>query len=153
MSKGNRTKKIIITASFATALILASLQVATAVPGAKGQGSNHPCTIQGQQIDEATIKAHDTFLSETKELRKKITETRTAKRAVMKSTNPDPAMASKLAGELFDLREQLRAKAKATGLPAQMMMGMGMGRMGDGPMNDCNCKQQGNRHHGGKNRH
>lgn len=147
MSKGSRTKKIIITASFATALVFSGLQVATAVPGAKGPGPNHPCMMQGQQLDEATIKARDTFLSETTELRKKMAEKRTAKRAVMKSTSPDPEMASKLAGELFDLREQLRTKAKAAGLPPQMMMGMG--RMGDGPMKGCNCQQMGGRHHGG----
>ena len=141
MSKTSRTKKIIIAATVTTALVFTGLQVATAGHGAKGTGSKHPCAMQGQQLDEATIKARDTFLSETVDLRKSMAEKRGAKMALMNSTNPDPEKASKLAGELFDLREQLRAKAKAAGLPAQMMMGMG--RMG------CNGPRMGGQHHGG----
>jgi zinc resistance-associated protein len=149
MSAGNRTKKIIIAATITTALAFSGLQAATAAPGAKGPGPNHPCIMQGQQFDEATIKARETFLSETTALRKSVAEKRAAKRAIMKSTSPDPEKASKLTGELFELREQLRAKAKAAGLPPQMMMGMG--RMGDGPMMDCNCQQMHGRHHGWNN--
>ena len=144
MSKGSRTKKIIITATVATALVFTGLQVATATSGAKGPGPKHPCIIQGQQLDEATIKARDAFLSETTQLRKNIAEKRAAKRAIMKSTSPDPEKASKLAGELFDLREQLRTQAKAAGLPAYMMKGMG--RMGDGPMMGCNGPCMGGQH-------
>lgn len=148
MSKGSRTKKIIIAATITTALVFTGLQAATACPGGKGPGAKHPCAMQGQQLDEATIKARDTFLSETTELRKNMTEKRAAMRAVMKSTSPDPEKASKLAGELFDLREQLRTKAKAAGLPAHMMMGMG--RMGSGPMMGCDGPRMGGQHHGGK---
>ena len=135
MSVKNRTKKIIIAAAVTTALAFGGLQAATAGPGTmkgRGPGFQHPCPGQGQPFDEATLKARDTFLSETTELRKNMAEKRAAKRAVMSSTTPDPAKASQLAGELFDLREQLRTKARAAGLPAGMMMGMG--RMGDGQM-------------------
>ncbi len=145
MSAKNKTKKIIIAAAVTTALAFGGLQAATAGPGSMrggGPGFQNPCFGQGQQsFDEATLKAHDTFLSETTELRKNMAKKRAAKRAVMSSTTPDPAKASQLAGELFDLREQLRTKARAAGLPAGLMMGMG--RMGDGPM------MRYGRHHGG----
>lgn len=151
MSAKNRTKKIILAATVTTALAFAGLQAATAAgPGAmngRGPGFQYPCQGQGQPFNEATLKARDTFLSETTELRKNMAEKSAAKRAVMRSTNPDPEKASQLAGELFDLREQLRTKARAAGLPAGMMMGFG--RMGDGPMMFHNGQRKGGRHFGG----
>ena len=150
MSAQNRTKKIIIAVTVTTALAFAGLQAATAGPGSMkggGPGFQHPCPGQGQSFDEATLKTRDTFLSETVELRKNMAVKRAAKRAVMSSTTPDPAKASQLAGELFDLREQLRTKARAAGLPAGMMMGMG--RMGSGQMMPCSGQRMGGRHHGG----
>lgn len=146
MSSANRTKKFIITAAMTTALAVVGLQVATAGPGAmKGPSSQHPCT--GQQLDKETIKARNTFLSETTELRKSMAEKRAAMRALMNNNSPDPEKASKLAGELFDLREKLRTQAQAAGLPAHMMMGMG--RMGGGPSMGCSGPGMGGRHHGG----
>jgi zinc resistance-associated protein len=150
MSVKNRTKKIIIAAAVTTALTFTGLQAATASPGetkGRGPGFQHPCPGQGQSFDEATQKARDTFLSETTELRKSMAEKRAAKRAVMNSTTPDPEKAAQLAGELFDLREQLRTKAKTAGLPAGMMMGMG--KMNHGAMMPCNGQRMGGRHHGG----
>lgn len=150
MSAQNRTKKIIIAATVTTALAFAGLQAATAAPGemkGRGPGFQHPCPGQGQSFDEATLKTRDTFLSETVELRKNMAVKKAAKRAVMSSTTPDPEKASQLAGELFDLREQLRTKARAAGLPAGMMMGMG--RMGSGQMMPCSGQRMGGRYHGG----
>ena len=51
-------------------------------------------------------------------------------RALMNSGTPDTVKAGQVAGELFELREKLRAKAKEAGLPYPMM-GAGCG-MGDG---------------------
>ena len=150
MSAKNRTKKIIIAATVTSALAFAGLQAANAGPGTmKGRdpGFQHPCPGQSQPFDETTLKARNTFLSETTELRKNMAEKRAAKRAVMSSTTPDPAKASQLAGELFDLREQLRTKARTAGLPAGMMMGMG--RMGNDPMMPCSGQRMGGRYHGG----
>jgi len=150
MSVKNRTKKIIIAATVTTVLTFAGLQAATAGPGTMkggGPGFQHPCPGQGQSFDEATVKARDTFLSETTELRKNMAVKRAAKRAVMSSTTPDPEKASQLAGELFDLREQLRTKARAAGLPPGMIMGIG--KMGNGPMKPCTGQRMGGRHHGG----
>jgi len=68
-------------------------------------------------------KARDAFLTETKKLRKDVAIKRAAMRAMMRSTNPDPVKVSSLAGEIFDLREQLRAQAGAKGLPGLGFMG------------------------------
>ena len=81
------------------------------------------------------VKAHDKFLAETVELRKQVTEKQAVMRAIMQADTPDTTQAGQVAGELFELREKLRAKAQEAGLPFPMM-GMGMGPgcgFGDGP--------------------
>ena len=145
MSTGNKTKKIILAATVTTVLIFSGVQGALAGPGQmKGPGAQQPCKMMGQQPDKATMEARDTFLTETTELRKSMAEKKAAMRALMKNTNPDPEQAAKLAGELFDLREQLRIKAKAAGLPAQMILG----KMGDNGMMPCNGKSMGGKNRG-----
>jgi hypothetical protein len=57
------------------------------------------------------------FFADTKDLRKQIAEDKAAERAILDSRNPDPQAASKLAGEIFDLRSSLHDKALAAGLP------------------------------------
>jgi zinc resistance-associated protein len=156
MSAARRTKKMVITAALATAVGLAGLQTATASPDAAGPGMQHPCPMQqgakmgkgmgmNKKLDPEMVKARNAFLGETREIRKALAEKRAAMRALMRGDNPDQAQASKLAGEMFDLREQMRTKAAEAGLPPHMMMGpMGMNRMpGDGPM-------KGGSHHGKK---
>ena len=152
MRKQNKTRKIILAVTAITAMSLAGIQLATASPGpmqgkgpGPGPGYQKPCYMQEQQLDEETIKARDALLSETVELRKKMAQKRAEKRALMKSDNPDPAKAAALAGEIFDIREQLRTKATAAGVPMQMLMGKG--RMGDRERMSCDGRCQG---HGSK---
>ena len=124
MKTTNKTKKIILAATVTSVLAFSGVQGALAGPGQmKGPGAQQPCKMMGQQPDKAMLEARDTFLAETTELRKSMAEKKAAMRALMKNTNPDPEKAETLAGELFDLREQLRVKAKAAGLPAHMMPG------------------------------
>ncbi len=150
MNPVNKTKTVFLTAAMMTALAVIGLQAAVAAPGAmKGPGAKHPCPMQEQQLDQETIKARDAFLQETTELRKQMAEKRAAMRALMNSTNPDPEQASRLAGEMFDLREQIRPKAQAAGLSPRMMMGM-MGRMGGGPQMGCDGSMMGGKHHASK---
>lgn len=92
--------------------------------------------------DPAMQQKHAKFLQDTKELRKQLAVKQAGQRALMRSAQPDSAQAQQLAGEVFDLREQLRAKAQAEGLPMSMMGpgfhgGPGMGR-GDGNWGPCN---------------
>ncbi len=162
MGQVNRTKKIILTAALTSALALVGIQSTLAAPGEmngpgamKGPGAQQPCPMQNQmmgmqgmqlmqggpQMSEEMMKARDAFLSETTALRKNIAEKQAAKRALMRGATPDPDKAAALAGELFDLREQLRTKAQAAGLPAGMIKGMG--RMNGCSQMACNGRPRG----------
>ena len=85
------------------------------------------------QLDLAMQKAHEKFLAETSGLRKQQMEKHAQMRAIMQSSQPDDAKAARIAGEMFDIQEQIRAKAVANGLPTGMMgpgFGGGRGMMG-----------------------
>ena len=125
MDMTTSTKKIALAAILTSGIALAISQSAIAQqPDPKG-----PAKAPGyRQLDPAMIKAHDKFLAETVELRKQMTEKQAVMRAIMQADTPDTTQAGQVAGELFELREKLRAKAQEAGLPFPMMgMGMGMG--------------------------
>ena len=71
------------------------------------------------------MKKRQTFFDRTVELRRKLMARRTELRAVMRADNPDPARASALAAEIFDLREQLRKTARELDLPPRFWQGNG----------------------------
>ena len=129
------TKKIALAAILTSGLALAISQAAIAQPGQPGvpagKGMGMGMGAGMQQMDAATQKAHEKFLADTVELRKQVTEKQAVLRALMNSATPDTAKVGQLSGELFALREQLRAKAQEAGLPYPMGMGCGMG-MGHG---------------------
>ena len=131
MERTNTKKKIVLAAILTSGLTLAISQAVFAQPG---QG-NANAMVKGtppcmQQLDPAMEKARDKFLADTVELRKQMAEKHAVMRALMNSGTPDTVKAGQVAGELFELREKLRAKAKEAGLPYPMM-GAGCG-MGDG---------------------
>ncbi len=113
-------KKYLAAAILVSALAFTITHSATARPNQMGYQSG-PC--QQQQLDPVTQKAQEKLMSETVELRKQMVEKKAAMRAVMAAETPDATKASKLAGELFDLKEQFRTKAQEYGFPTQ-----GMGR-------------------------
>lgn len=133
-------KKSLVVAALVVSMGFIGLQQASASRGmAAGQGmggSNYG------QLDAASKAKFDKFYKETQDLRKQMVMKRAEERALMHSTNPDAAKAAKLAGEIFDLRVAIHAKAEATGVQGLMGYGacqgpgMGIG-MGAGP------------HHGG----
>lgn len=84
-----------------------------------------------QNLTDEQMKARQAFMKETADLRQKLAVKKGEYRAVMAGENPDPKTAGKLAGEIAGLRNQLREKAVAAGVPCR---GMGMGQgMGQGP--------------------
>ena len=114
------------------------------------------------QLDPAMQKAHEKFLAETSGLRKQQMEKHAQMRAIMQSSQPDDAKAARIAGEMFDIQEQIRAKAVANGLPTGMMgPGFGggrgmMGMMGPGGMGGdmpCGGGQGGNSGKGNRGGH
>lgn len=114
-------KRALIAIAAVVSIGLLGLQMATAQPGGmmgRGMGPGYgPCGGPGgKALTEEEIKAHDAFLDKTTELRKKLVMKRAEMKAVMHSENPDGKKAAKLSGELFELRNQLRQKAKESGL-------------------------------------
>ncbi len=130
---------------------LAGIQTVTASPD---KGGGIPCpTMMGQngQMSEDMVKIRDAFLQDSKELRKSMMVKRAQMRAMMQATNPDPEKVSVLAGEIFDLREQLREKAIKNGLPGHAFMGPMSKGMGMRP--GCNMMQKGGPMTGGAPHH
>ena len=105
--------------------------------GCNGQAMGmHHATAQ---MDEATKAKFDVFFKDTQDLRKSIVIKHAEKRALMLNEEPDAKKVGKLAGELFDLRSSMHAKAKEAGLGDVM----GMGR-------DCGQNDGQGYHHGRK---
>lgn len=132
-------KKKIIVMVMVAGLALAG--TASAQCGKGGGGYGHPGKMKGgmmyQQLDQETKDKITKFRNDNQGLRKEIVMKRAEKRAILNSTNADPAAAAKVAGELFDLRAAMRENAAAAGVDKYMgRFGMGPGQqgMGSGPM-------------------
>ncbi len=129
-------KKILLATILTAGLALAISQSALAQPDGAVAAKKSQWTSM-QMMDPAARQAAETFLNDTVAERKALMEKSATLRALMSSSAPDTDKIGQLAGEVFDLREKLRAKALADGVPAHMMMrGMMMGDgfpcMGDG---------------------
>ena len=118
--------------------------------GGYGGGYGHHGKMQGgmlsQQLDPEIRAKVVQFRDDNLSLRKEIVMKRAEKRAIMNSTNADPAAAAKIAGELFDLRTAMREKAKAAGVESYMGRFGKNGGMGPGSMmgrGHGNCMQGG----------
>ncbi len=124
MNLNNTKKKLILGVVLFSALSVTGLQNAAAGPcGGPNRWTGPQCGecygtgFQGQQqYDKTTIEERDTFLRETAELRKSIAVRKAEKRALMLNDNPDAKRIAQLTGEIFDLHEQLKAKAGEKGL-------------------------------------
>ena len=125
----------------AALVLVASLATAGIASARGGMGMGMGCPQMPpqayQQLDEATRGKIEAFQRDTQDLRKQIVMKHAEMRALMNNQNADPAAASKLSGELFDLQAKIQDKAKAAGLDqfaGGCGMGMGMGGcMGKGP--------------------
>ncbi len=102
--------------------------------GNPGPGCPYWDSGYSQVQDPASQKDIDAFLQTTADLRKTLVMKEAEYQALMNSTNPDPAKAGALTGEIFQLRSQIRAKAVEAGLPSFYGRGgnPGMGRWGGG---------------------
>lgn len=116
-------KKTLLAIAVVATLGIVGYQVADAGPngpggyGMMGQGYGMMGAGSGPQgLDEQTLQAREKFFKETTELRKKMTAKRTELQAVMSGEKPDEKKAAKLSEELYDLREQMRAKALEGGI-------------------------------------
>lgn len=85
--------------------------------------------------DDAGVsrEARNQFLTETADLRKDLASKRIELDAVMSAENPDQETAGKLSKEVFELREQIHAKAEAAGVAGPLAgRGYGYGHYGRG---------------------
>ena len=121
-------KKIMLAAILSSGLALAISQSALAEPVAQPDAqTKQVATPRMHRMDPDMQKAHEKFLGDTVAIRKQLVEKTATMKALSKAQAPEVTKISQLAGEVFDLREQLRVKAKEAGLPMGMGMGMGMG--------------------------
>ncbi|MCG8470928.1 MAG: periplasmic heavy metal sensor [Desulfobacterales bacterium] len=108
------------------ALILTSAGLAFAHRG----GQDHNCTEgkyhHGKNLTPEQIQAHDNFMKQTADIRQSLAVKIGEYRAIMAAETPDAKAAGQLSGEIAAIREQLRTKAVAAGLPAKWGRGMGM---------------------------
>lgn len=136
MELTNTKKKIMLAAILTSGLTLSISQASLAQthhqtdPASTDKPGVH---CSQYQMTAEMQKARDKFLNETAPIRKELAQKRAEMRAIMAAGTPDTTKASQVAGDLFDLREKLRAKAQEAGLPLPMMM---MGH-GDGDTMPC----------------
>ncbi len=130
------SRSTLIVATLLTALLLAG--TASANWGRGGDGFDCPQgRMAAPQMDQETQAKVSQFHQENEILLREMVMKRAEKRALMAHDQPDPQAAAKLAGELFDLRSALQAKAVEAGVEQYMgagRMGMGPDRMGRGGM-------------------
>lgn len=151
MTNSTLTKQIILGAVLVGALALTGMRSADARPWGGGPGWGPASDdygpghcYQARQQDDKTIAARDKFLTETVALRKEMAIKRAEQEALMNSENPDAKRIAQLTGEIFDLREQLQAKAAESGLDVPGLRGLGCGGCpgpGPGPGPDAPQKQ------------
>ncbi len=125
-------KKAIAMTALVTIIGLTGMYQASATCGQAGMRGNGNINCPGgradaiAQMDDATKVKFDAFLKDTQALRKDIAIKRAEKRALMHADNPDAAAVGKLAGELFDLRAAMHAKAEEAGLADIIGKGSGV---------------------------
>lgn len=132
-----------------TALILIAVAITgfSATQALAGRAHHGPSNGCGkgyhQNLTEEQVQARQAFMKETAGLRQDLAAKVGEYRALMAGDNPDPKTAGKLAGEIAGLKNDLREKAVAAGVPFRGRgMGPGMGQgMGESPRHgkgDCN---------------
>jgi hypothetical protein len=119
-------KKKIIALALISSLTLATAATANWSKGNRGGGDCSQRQGQFQALDQDTKDKLQQFFVDNKDLQKEMVMKQAEKRALMRSDNPNPADAAKIAGELFDLRSTVREKAVAAGVEQYI----GQGRKG-----------------------
>jgi hypothetical protein len=123
-------KKAIAAVALAAALGLTGLQqVSAAVQDTKAQGAES--SRQVQKVDDATKEKIAKFHADTRDIRRQVAMKMAEETALIQSENPNVEAVKKAAGELFDLRVSLFAKAKDAGLFAFAKRGVEDGKNAD----------------------
>ena len=122
-------KKLITAVALVATIGFFGIQQASAQRGMGAGMGNPDCWRANQQnvqvLDEESQKARTAFFDATTELRKDMFMKRAEMRAIMHGDNPDEKKAAALAGEMFELRTQIQAKADEAGWKGGMGGGAG----------------------------
>lgn len=104
-------------------------------PGYGGYGNcqNYGAGPQGQGLDEEALAKREKFFEETTDLRKQMAVKGAELEALMNQEQPDEKKVASLTGEVFDLRNQLRTKARESGIQRGFGAGYCNGPYGGGP--------------------
>ncbi len=143
-------KKVLVITALVAGLGFFGFQQASAnwgMGGGHGMGQGCPKGLPCYtQLDAASKEKVNKFFNETKDLRKQMVMKHAEELAVLRSDNPDPARAAKLAGEMFDLRATMETKADAAGVSGLLNCGnfdgpgLGMGPHDGRVMKDRPCR-------------
>ncbi len=119
MNKKTTAKKLLLATILTSGLAFAISEAAVAGHHFRNGHGRMPCQVQNMtpEMQQKMTK----FFEDTKETRKALAQKRAAMRAIMHAQTPDPTEASKVAGELFELRETMRTQAQEYGVPFPMM--------------------------------
>lgn len=117
-------KKILIVAMVAS-LGLAGLQQVSARGWNDGDCDCYNNNARYQTLDESTKTKIEAFQASSLQLRKQMAMKRAEKTALLEAQTPNPQAVSKVAGEIFDLRQAIKEKANEAGL-TRVPRGMGM---------------------------
>ncbi|MDH3348627.1 MAG: hypothetical protein OEM02_11090 [Desulfobulbaceae bacterium] len=147
-------KKILLSMVITAALMIGGTQFTYAQGHGQGHGSDnshhqdmdnqHHGLMHNEAEQKTKTDSLEKFLNATTPLRKSYTQKRAEMKALMHSTNPDIATASKISGELFDIREQLVKAAKENDLKVPVALRLAGGGIMDGGMNPKGCQGQQN---------
>ena len=83
---------------------------------------SEPLSSPAMRLDTKSQAIKDKFLTDTVQTRRLLAGKLAALRAVYSVGPGDTATASRLGEEIFDLREQLRVKAQATGMSPALLL-------------------------------
>lgn len=116
-------------AALAIALTLGVVgnQIANAGPGHGWRGGWGPCGCNGPSYSTETNEKWQAFRKDTADLRRQLSEKRAEYFDLMNGENIDKQAAQSLWSEMFDLKIQIREKAKAAGIDPKEIFGRGRG--------------------------
>ena len=125
-------KKTITTIALTLALGLAAVQASDARWGKGWAGdAASPCGGPGcaQSGEVADFEAMEQFFTDTKDLREKLFTKKSEYLELVNQEDPDKELAKELWSELFDIKQELQAKAVSAGINPNA----GPGGFGPGP--------------------
>ena len=111
-----KSKMVLMAIVLASTMAITGLQQASA----RGVGYQGDTPRHSHKLDDASKAKLEKFLTDNKDLRKKIAMKKAEESALVRSETPNVEAVKMAAGELFDLKSTLREKAANAGLFASM---------------------------------